>query len=126
VIENNDLSANGVYGLVVDPGFSHKKDPRTFTYDLDLTLRGNSWSNNGLASAMFGFLTIWAMLKPDCAASSAYQVLKFSHYTVTSDVDLGKFDFYAVGDSNVLTVNGARVRGSQLPHLLPDLSGFCH
>jgi hypothetical protein len=126
VVEDNDLSGNGVYGLVVDGGFAHKKDPRTFSYNIDLTLRGNSWGGNGLARAMFGFATIWAMLKPDCGSSSAYKQLRFSRFTVRSDDDLGDFDYVAVGDDNVLTVNQTIVRGSQLPQLLPDLSGFCH
>jgi hypothetical protein len=126
VVVNNDLSGNGAYGVVVDPGFSHKKDPRTFTYDVDLTLQGNSYAGNPLGSTMFGFLTIWAMLKPDCGGSRAYQVVESSTITVTSSDDLGNFDRYVVGRNNTLTVNGAVIRGSQLPHLLPDLGGFCH
>ena len=126
VVINNDLSGNFAYGLVADPGFTRKHDPRTFTATLDLTLQGNTWSNNGVSSAMFGFLTIWSMLKPDCGSSSAYKQLDYSSYRVTTYDDLGNFDRYAVGDGNVLTVNGAVVHGSQLPQLLPGLGGFCH
>lgn len=72
---------------------------------------------------MFGFLTIWAMLKPDCGSSSAFKLLKVSDYKVqTAPGELWRFDYLAVGTGNQLTVNGALVRGAQLPIRSPPSS----
>jgi hypothetical protein len=114
--DGNTLEDNGMYGLEVDPGFAFKHDPRTFTANAIVKLEGNAVARNGAAPAMFGFLTIWAMWKPDFGSSQQFELVRDSRYEITDvDHELTGFDFYAVGTNNSLTMNGEVIRGAQLP-----------